>query len=527
MGLLEYCRPTKWACVVSGTGAVLAVCLLHSASAEQASSGVSCDAREWRDLTFAAGGHSIRSERHRFTHADVGKLFAGSYESGGDPGATRTIISVDAARGIATLSGRGFSDSRSGNGAALIGSDDADALQHAVDVDSADPDGRANVVRLPPGQCLLSRTIHVADTHGFRLEGAGRGLTTLLMTTSASALAILEMAGRHGQDEDGAAAVLSGFSIIKLPRANGGVRFAGTAVYVGNPNHSPNLTETGHTAISAIAVRAGGVDDGWSVGFEGENLQNAYWSDLQVNNPGGRPLPSDIPMPSARAEEPPPKWDGTAATGNGTSYYWHGSHGGYGTDSTFLGLVSVGGESAFDFRNVQGVHIIAAHFIASAFGIREIAPDPGAIDELFSLHDSLVQARYRDLTLVGSTDNEISGNLFWGYGNPKAANPSSWIGFWLTGFSQSTTFNDNVLVDADANGWGVYDCMLPFAHTIDGNSFQYLRHGITTCPGEGNGAITGNVFAGMSVSSDIENQGRNVIVGNNRSDANATNGNVR
>ncbi len=229
-------------------------------------------------------------------------------------------------------------------------------------------------------------------------------------------------------------------------------------------------------------------------------------------------------MPSARAEDNAPTWERTAATGHGTSYYWHGSHGGYGIDSTFLNLVSVGGESAFDFRGVQGVHIIAAHFIASAFGIRELTPDAGAGDELFSLHDSLVQSRYRDLTLIGSTDNEIGGNLFWGYGNRQASNPPGWIGFWLTGFSQSTTFNDNVLVDADALGWGVYDCMRPFAHTIVGNSFQYLSHGITTCAGEANGAITGNVFAGMGVPSDIENHGRNVVLDNNRSGADATTG---
>ena len=495
---------------------VASLCLLRPAWAERPP-GIACDGREWTDLSFTAGGHAIRSATYSFTRADVGKLFAGAYESGGGPGAVRTVTSVDG--GAATLSGRGFAGSRSGNGDAFFGSDDTEALQRAVDL--VDPNGRAVVVTLPPGRCLISRTIKVIDTNGFRLEGAGIGLTTLLATSAASVLAVIEAADRREPDQDGAALVLSGFSIVKLPGANGGARFSGTAVYVGNANAPPGLPTTGHTVLTSIAVHQSDAGDGWRTGFEGENLANASWSDLQVANAAGEPAAGDIPMPAATAQDAPPTWARSTAPGNGTSFYWHGSHGAYAIDSTFVGLTSVGGQSAFDFRDAQGVHIIAAHFIGSSFGIRELASEPGVGDELFSLHDSLVQSRYRDLTIVGSTDNEIGGNLFWGYGDGRTADPLGWIGFWLTGFSQSTTFEGNVVVDADPVGWGVYDCMRPFAHTIAGNSFQYLRHGITTCRGEANAAITSNAFAGMGVPNDIENHGSNVVMNNNRSGAEA------
>ena len=374
-------------------------------------------------------------------------------------------------------------------------------------------------ITLPFGRCVFTRPLVFNDKHGVDISGRGIGETVLLATTNTDGLRVV-MANK-------APAELDGFTIQKKDGANGhtapidlppfeGGQFAGTGLYVGNIYHD----QTGHLVIHDVEVAGNYTGQAWNVSFDFDTLSNFDAHDLEaIGTSHADIMPEDVPAPTGAK----PKFVNSLQEGFGVGFLIHGHYNHssglktpknafYLTDSSIRGLVEIGNNVAIETDSVQGLHVSDAHVINVPYGFIEYQrPNAGAYlgtaqDEAFHIEDSLFNAVYGDIILNGATDSVVTGNTLWHLGGGGAI----WTGLALYGNFQDSVFNNNT-IEGFGSGYGIVDCMRGFyAHTIVGNSLQFLSPaGIYTCAGGGGGMIAANSL--VSTKQKVLNNGADLV----------------
>lgn len=380
---------------------------------------------------------------------------------------------------------------------------------------------------LPPGLCIINRTIAIPVTASMRFHGSGIGTTTLLFYTPPTASTPTGN-GLQFTVANGANLTVDDFTINRGFNSNNGTTFIGTAITIAAPgNHAGNVITSNLDIYPAFP---NGQTDSWNIGLQETNISGPVISNVTITMPTWSYMPdpsqymcSDggtsfacaihaLPSPANPTATPSNLAYGQVATGVALGGSGPGV---FQIDSVIEGLTVTGGMTGLDLQQFQGAYVTDSKFASIVYGIR--ADSPNTVSELLSVENSLFTVVTAGVYTNGIGAVQVTGNYIQPT-NVTTTNLPSWTGIWSRNDNDVTITGNNVIGSGNAVApeYGIYmsaDSPNGYPVAITGNSIFAL-------------SSTGSVCLGNNANiSDVTASGNTLtLCANYLADANGRNG---
>ena len=168
---------------------------------------------------------------------------------------------------------------------------DTDGLIAMIAAAAALPYGTELV--LPPGLCVLNKTISIPISASMRFKGAGVGVTTLQFYTP-NGVSTPIGDGLVFTLKNAASLTIDDFTINRRLGTNLGTAFIGTAISVAAASNAQSGSVTA-TNLAIYPALTNGQTDSWNIGLQETNIVDPVISNVTISMPGW----GNIPNPGA------------------------------------------------------------------------------------------------------------------------------------------------------------------------------------------------------------------------------------